>query len=70
MSGQYDGNMPKVVDYVLWAYSLNCPRNAKGDLDLSIPLQTWMKAPVSTYLRQGNPRPISVGHRPDSPSAP
>jgi hypothetical protein len=26
VSGRYDERMPKVVDYVLWAYSVNCPR--------------------------------------------
>jgi hypothetical protein len=69
MSGRYDGKMPKVVDYVLWAYSLNCPRTSDGDLDLSIPLQMWMKAPVSTYRPQGNPRSISVPDCSDSPSS-
>lgn len=70
VSGRYDGKMPKVVDFVLWAYSLNCPRTARGDLKVSIPLQAWMSAPPSPYRLRGKPRAISLGDKRESSSTP
>jgi hypothetical protein len=66
MSGRYDGKMPKVVDYVLWAYSLNCPRTLMETWTCLSRFRVDEGSTISRIASQRETRAISVGISSDS----